>query len=603
MVREERISNGSGAKLQANKLITSTARTLLLIVVAYLSVAQGTQAATAVSGAITADTTWSLAQSPYQVTADVSVDNGATLTIEAGVVVSFDTAKNLTVTNGALSARGTAGQPITFTSSLDTTGAVPAAGDWGQIRFLNATNDSTTVIEHTQIRYGQGITVQAASPTFNYLQIANNLGSAISIDLNSSPKGIGNQASGNTLNGVSVPPGDVLGSVTWGIKGIPYVVASGVVSVGASPVVTALTPPEVQQSLSVDAVISGSRLTGADSIKFEATGISATLSGGGSDTSIPVRITASATQLLGSVPFNVKTAAGWVRYANGVSVIPLKPTIAVNGINPGSMRRAETRNFQISGSSLLGAQVNAPAGVGLTVSNMQTADTLASFDLTASATAALGTQTLSVKNPAVANGIAALLVTIVDALPKINTVTVPSAVIPDGVARPFSLSLTNADTVDHSFNLSAADPTIISVTPASVTIPAGSTSATINIAGLKLGYTMLNITSPTLAAVSKQIYASNLLNGASVGPMLSAPVGVAVPYTVTGMPPGTVMPITSSAVGVDVPYTASLLLPIGSVVPVTSSEVGVDVPYSLSALPVGTSVGPALSPEVGVTVP
>ncbi len=615
--------------MQVKKLITSTARTLLLIVIAYLSVIQITQAATTVSGAITANTTWSLAQSPYQVTADISVENGATLTIEAGVVISFDAATNLTITSGALNARGTAGQPITFTSTPDASGGIPAPGDWGQIRFLIGTNSASTILEYAQIRYGQGINVQAASPTFNYLLITNNLGSAISIDLNSSPKGIGNQATGNTLNGISVPAGDVLSSVTWGIKGIPYVVAAGVVSVGASPVITAVTPAEVQQSLPVDAVITGTRLTGADNIKFESAGISATLPGGGSDTSLPVHITASATQPLGIVPFSVKTAAGWARYANGINVIPLKPTITVNSITPNSLRRAETKNFQISGSSLLGAQVSTPSGMGLTLNNLQTADTLASFDLTAAATAVLGTQTLSVKNPAVANGTAAMLVTIVDALPNINTATLPSAVIPDGVARAFSLSLTHADTVDYTFTLSTLDPTIVSVTPASVTIPAGSTSVTINIAGLQLGYTMLNISSPGLVTVSKQIYASNLLNGAVVGPVLTSPVGVSVPYTlstllpvgtvvpVTSMtvgvevpyaltnllPVGTAVPVTSKAVGVDVPYSSVTLLPIGTVVPVGSTTVGVDVPFSPFNLPIGIVVGPTVSPPVGVDVP
>lgn len=584
--------------MQAKKLIKNTARTLLLTLVAYLGVATGAQAATPVSGAITANTTWTLAQSPYQVTADISVANGATLTIEAGVVVNFDATGNLTVTSGTLIARGTAGQPITFTSARDVAGSTPAPGDWGQIRFLNGTNDSATIIEHALIRYGKGIVVQTASPTFNYLQVTNNLGSAISVDLNSSPKGIGNQAGGNTINGINVPAGDVVGIVTWGIKGIPYVVASGVVSVGASPIIAAVTPPEVQQGLSADAVITGSRLTGADSIRFESTGISATLPGGGTDTSLPVRITTSATHPLGNVPFSLKTAAGWVRYASGVSVIPLKPTIVVTGITPGSMRRSETKNFQISGSSLLGAQISTQTGMGLTVSNTQTTDTLASFDLTASATATLGTQTLSVKNPAAANGVAALLVNIVDALPKINTVTIPSAVIPDGVARTFTLSLTNADTVDHSFSLSVLDPTIISVSPTSVTIPAGSTSATISIAGLQLGYTLLNITSPTLAAVSKQIYASSLLNGASVGPVLSAPVSVVVPYSTSSLPTGTVLPITSKLIGVDVPYSTSIL-PIGTVVPVTSKVIGVDVPYSTT----GMTVGPIISSPVGVDAP
>ena len=174
--------------MRDKKRITGLGGALLLVAVAYCCVISNAQAATVVSGAITANTAWTLALSPYQATSDVTVENGATLSVEAGVVVYFDAGKSLTVTNGALSARGTAGMPITFTSSLDTSGGTPAPGDWGQIRFLDGSNDSTTIIEYAQIRYGHGLDVQSAAPTFNYLQITRNLGSAISIDLNASPK-------------------------------------------------------------------------------------------------------------------------------------------------------------------------------------------------------------------------------------------------------------------------------------------------------------------------------------------------------------------------------------------------------------------------------
>jgi hypothetical protein len=615
--------------LQFNESIINTARTLLLAIVAYFGAATGAHAATAVSGAISAHTTWTLAQSPYQVTADVSVENGATLSIEAGVVVTFDAAKNLIVTNGALAARGTAGQPIVFTSTLDAAGSTPAPGDWGQIRFLDGTNDTATIIEHAQVRYGHGIDIQSAAPTFNYLQIANNLGAAITIDLASSPKGISNQASGNTLNGVSVPAGDVLGSVTWGLKGIPYVVSSGVVSVGASPSISVVTPAEVQQSQTIDAVITGTRLTGADTIKFGAAGISAVLTAGATDTSVPVRITASATQPLGNIPFDLKTTAGWVSYG-GINIIPPKPAIAVNNIAPGSIRRSEIKNFVIGGSSLLGAQVTVPSGTGLTLSNLLTTDTSASFDLAASASASLGSQTITVKNLAVANGTGAMLVNVIDLLPRLNIATIPSAVIPDGIARPFQLRLSNADTVDHSLSLSTLDPTIVSVSPASVTIPAGSTSATVNIAGLKPGYTMLNVTSPILAAVSKQVYATTLLNGAVVGPVQSVIVGMRVPYPGPApLPVGTAVPLASAIVGLKVPRggvsgtfvgstvpvmsaTVGLKVPqggvsatlVGSTVPVMSATVGLNVPRGgLSTTLVGTSAGPFVSPIVGLKVP
>jgi hypothetical protein len=63
-----------------------------------------TRAGTNVSGPITANTTWSVAGAPYTVTGDVTVNGGAVLTVEAGVVVYMNAGTNLVVSNGALAA-------------------------------------------------------------------------------------------------------------------------------------------------------------------------------------------------------------------------------------------------------------------------------------------------------------------------------------------------------------------------------------------------------------------------------------------------------------------------------------------------------------------
>jgi hypothetical protein len=69
-----------------------------------------------VSGAIATDTVWSAANGPYQVTADLTVNAGATLIIQPGTTVYLASGVDLIVANGgSLVATGTPTAPIRFT--------------------------------------------------------------------------------------------------------------------------------------------------------------------------------------------------------------------------------------------------------------------------------------------------------------------------------------------------------------------------------------------------------------------------------------------------------------------------------------------------------
>ena len=118
---------------------------------------------TDVCGSIRADTTWALAGSPYVATCDIYI-YGATLTVEPGVVVKFREADGRISVDTRLLARGTAAQPIIFTSFKDDTAGgdtngdgsatSPAPGDWNNLRFEYAAPVSGNVLEHAVIRYG-----------------------------------------------------------------------------------------------------------------------------------------------------------------------------------------------------------------------------------------------------------------------------------------------------------------------------------------------------------------------------------------------------------------------------------------------------------------
>ena len=81
-----------------------------------------TQAQTYFHGGIYANTTWTLANSPYIITDTVVVFPGDTLTIDPGVVVKFDSTVYMEIRQATLIANGTAALPITFKANSTNAG-------------------------------------------------------------------------------------------------------------------------------------------------------------------------------------------------------------------------------------------------------------------------------------------------------------------------------------------------------------------------------------------------------------------------------------------------------------------------------------------------
>jgi YD repeat-containing protein len=140
----------------------------------------------AVGGSISSNTTWALADSPFEVTSNVTVSSPATLTIEPGVVVKFDAGTNLTILDGAtLTANGTTGSPITVTSIKDDsvggdlngdgTATTPAPGDWDGIYIAGYKDGSGVVhpafgsMQNVVARYGTQLSVRYSNPAMSYV--------------------------------------------------------------------------------------------------------------------------------------------------------------------------------------------------------------------------------------------------------------------------------------------------------------------------------------------------------------------------------------------------------------------------------------------------
>ncbi len=112
--------------------------TIILMAVSTVAAAQ-TQVSGNQSG------TWPASGSPYQVTGEITVPGGQTLTIEPGVEVSFQGHYKFIV-RGTLDAEGTETDSIFFTTADQTTG-------WGGIRFDGS--DGISHLSYCRIEFGK----------------------------------------------------------------------------------------------------------------------------------------------------------------------------------------------------------------------------------------------------------------------------------------------------------------------------------------------------------------------------------------------------------------------------------------------------------------
>jgi hypothetical protein len=145
-----------------------------------------------VGGEIPSNQTWSSGYT-FRATDNIIVPTGVTLTIEPNVEVRFNGGKGLQV-YGTLVARGTASQPITFTTSSTT----PTAGAWQFLNFTDSSVDaafdgsgnyvSGSVLQYCKVLYAGGsgvnaaIQISSAAPFIDHCEVGDSAYAGIRAD-------------------------------------------------------------------------------------------------------------------------------------------------------------------------------------------------------------------------------------------------------------------------------------------------------------------------------------------------------------------------------------------------------------------------------------
>lgn len=237
-----------------------------------------------VETSIAANTTW-LDGKVYYIVDDIVVENGATLTIQAGAVVKFKSECSLnTYAGGTINATGTQDKPIYFTSILDTAqggdsilndgNTAPAPGSWQSVwidsgsnsnkfiycRFMYAGSNGKPALsmrgqaqidhcvfaenlcgvqpwssaDYAALYIENATNVTVTNNLFYHNRWPLSIPSNLSIDATNSfsydhDNNAGTQALSNTYQGICVKRYDMAGTISWNETEVPYCIFEDIV--------------------------------------------------------------------------------------------------------------------------------------------------------------------------------------------------------------------------------------------------------------------------------------------------------------------------------------------------------------------------------------
>ena len=220
------VSAPSFRKKDHEMKISTVGSTLALVIGSSMIAQSAIAAEVLVSGNITTSTTWT-ADNTYNLQGQVYVLPGATLTIQAGVVVASDAGGSLAVTRDArLVCNGNASSPVIFTSKTDKNTWTaqyprgqwrPAANEWGNITIMGngyigkygagAVSTNTAAPNAGNYANMEGLTASGSSDTRTFYGGGDDLDNSGSltytqISFGGLVVGLGNELNGLSLGGI-----------------------------------------------------------------------------------------------------------------------------------------------------------------------------------------------------------------------------------------------------------------------------------------------------------------------------------------------------------------------------------------------------------------
>ena len=174
--------------------------TLLLLLSSTLLFAQ-----TPLNGTISTNTTWGMGSSPYEVTGDVTVLTGVTLTIEAGVQIDFPVYSADVIIEGTLLAVGTSMSPIVLNGpgGIDLSEGSLAS----QVAHLQYNGVGATSTGSTDNTFGAGISIGGSVSSFTNVAF-DNCRVCLAVYNDASPTINQNTFDGSTTAAISLIEGD-----------------------------------------------------------------------------------------------------------------------------------------------------------------------------------------------------------------------------------------------------------------------------------------------------------------------------------------------------------------------------------------------------------